>query len=113
MAGLSWDSSFRTARRVGGDCRSEARSAGVSPWKIRVNQAWNSEQWVTIGTFAMENGGNVVLTNNGSSLTRGGEGYSDFDVATRDDMNSNRAVWIPEGSGPGPYYPIMCTPVGS
>ena len=35
------------------------------------------------------------------------------DVATRDDMNSNRAVWIPEGYGPGPYYPIMCTPVGS
>ena len=35
------------------------------------------------------------------------------DVATRDDMSSQPAVWIPEGYGPGPYYPIMCTPVGS
>lgn len=35
------------------------------------------------------------------------------DVATRDDMNSQPAVWTPEGYGPGPYYPIMCTPVGS
>jgi hypothetical protein len=35
------------------------------------------------------------------------------DVATRDDMNSQPGVWVPEGYGPGPYYPIMCTPVGS
>ena len=35
------------------------------------------------------------------------------DVATRDAMNSDHATWIPEGYGPGPYYPIMCTPVGS
>ena len=35
------------------------------------------------------------------------------DVATRDDMNSQPATWIAEGYGPGPYYPIMCTPVGS
>jgi lysyl endopeptidase len=35
------------------------------------------------------------------------------DVATRDDMNSQPSVWIAEGYGPGPYYPIMCTPVGS
>ena len=35
------------------------------------------------------------------------------DVATRDDMNSQPAVWVAEGYGPGPYYPIMCTPVGS
>jgi hypothetical protein len=35
------------------------------------------------------------------------------DVATRNDMNSQPLVWIAEGYGPGPYYPIMCTPVGS
>ena len=35
------------------------------------------------------------------------------DVATRDDMNSDPGSWTAEGYGPGPYYPIMCTPVGS
>ena len=35
------------------------------------------------------------------------------DVATRDTMNSLPSVWIAEGYGPGPYYPIMCTPTGS
>jgi hypothetical protein len=35
------------------------------------------------------------------------------DVAARDDMNGQPTVWIAEGYGPGPYYPIMCTPVGS
>ena len=35
------------------------------------------------------------------------------DVATRDDMNGNPAAWSPEGYGPGPFYPVMCTPVGS
>ena len=35
------------------------------------------------------------------------------DVSTRDDMNADRQVWTPEGYGPGPYYAIMCTPVGS
>ncbi|WP_091314074.1 RHS repeat-associated core domain-containing protein [Amycolatopsis tolypomycina] len=68
---------------------------GVAPWKIRVNQAWNSEQWVTIGTFAMQNGGNVVLTNNGSSVDRGGFGYSDFDVAF------DAIAFVPQGGTPG------------
>lgn len=68
---------------------------GVSPWKIRVNQAWNSEQWVTIGTFAMENGGNVVLTNKGSSVDNGGYGNSDFDVAF------DAIAFIPQGGTPG------------
>ncbi|QYN26418.1 transglycosylase SLT domain-containing protein [Amycolatopsis sp. DSM 110486] len=68
---------------------------GVSPWKIRVNQAWNSEQWVTIGTFAMENGGNVVLTNQGSSQAMGGSGYSDFDVAY------DAIAFVPMGGTPG------------
>jgi RHS repeat-associated protein len=68
---------------------------GVSPWKIRVNQAWNSEQWVTIGTFAMENGGNVTLNNNGSSQDNGGFGYSDFDVAF------DAVAFVPMGGTPG------------
>ena len=68
---------------------------GVSPWKIRVNQAWNSEQWVTIGTFAMTNGGNVTLTNNGSSQDQGGFGYSDFDVAF------DAVAFVPQGGTPG------------
>lgn len=68
---------------------------GVPPWKIRVNQAWNSEQWVTIGTFAMQNGGNVTLTNNGSSKDNGGFGYSDFDVAF------DAVAFVPQGGTPG------------
>ena len=68
---------------------------GVSPWKIRVNQAWNSEQWVTIGTFAMTNGGNVVLTNKGGSQDNGGFGNSDFDVAY------DAIAFIPQGGTPG------------
>ncbi|MBP2326973.1 RHS repeat-associated protein [Kibdelosporangium banguiense] len=68
---------------------------GASPWKIRVNQAWNSEQWVTIGTFAMQNGGNVTLNNNGSSQDQGGYGYSDFDVAF------DAVAFVPQGGTPG------------
>lgn len=68
---------------------------GVSPWKIRVNQAWNSEQWVTIGTFAMTGGGNVTLTNNGSSVDNGGFGNSDFDVAY------DAIAFVPQGGTPG------------
>lgn len=68
---------------------------GVAPWKIRVNQAWNSEQWVTIGTFAMQNGGNVTLNNNGSSVDQGGFGYSDFDVAF------DAIAFVPMGGTPG------------
>ena len=45
---------------------------GVSPWKIRVNQAWDSEQWATIGTFAMQNGGSVDLTNQSSAVDTAG-----------------------------------------
>jgi hypothetical protein len=33
------------------------------------------------------------------------------DVATRDDMSSQPAVWTAEGYGPGPSFPSMCTPV--
>ncbi|MDX3187347.1 DUF6531 domain-containing protein [Streptomyces sp. MN03-5084-2B] len=68
---------------------------GVAPWKIRVNQAWNSEQWVTIGTFAMQNGGNVTLNNNGSSASQGGEGLSDYDVAF------DAVAFVPQGGTPG------------
>ncbi|MFC1429610.1 RHS repeat-associated core domain-containing protein [Streptacidiphilus sp. N1-3] len=68
---------------------------GVSPWKIRVNQDWGSEQWVTIGTFAMENGGNVVLTNQSGNVPKAGEAWSDFDVAY------DAIAFTPEGGTPG------------
>ncbi|MEO9239114.1 MAG: DUF6531 domain-containing protein, partial [Jatrophihabitantaceae bacterium] len=72
---------------------------GVSPWKIRVNQAWNTETWVTIGTFAMQNGGNVVLTNQSTSVPGSGSTYSDYDVGF------DGIAFIPEGGTPG-------TPIG-
>ena len=68
---------------------------GVSPWKIRVNQAWNSEQWVTIGTFAMENGGNVVLNNQSSVVGSGNVDYSQYDVAF------DAIAFVPMGGTPG------------
>ena len=54
---------------------------GASPWKIRVNQNWQSEQWVTIGTFAMTNGGYVTLSNTSTDTAYGDSSYSDYDVA--------------------------------
>ncbi|MFF1830468.1 RHS repeat-associated core domain-containing protein [Paenarthrobacter sp. NPDC058040] len=66
---------------------------GVAPWKIRVNQDWGSEQWTTIGTFAMQNGGSVSL-NNSSNMTPGG-----YDVAY------DAIAFIPMGGSPG-------TPIG-
>jgi RHS repeat-associated protein len=54
---------------------------GASPWKIRVNQHWESEQWVTIGTFAMENGAKVTLSNTSGDLAAGDNNLADFDVA--------------------------------
>jgi len=68
---------------------------GASPWKIRVNQAWNSEQWVTIGTFAMENGGTVALTNQSANVAGSGDAYSDFDVAF------DAVAFVPMGGTPG------------
>jgi RHS repeat-associated protein len=68
---------------------------GASPWKIRVNQAWNSEQWATIGTFAMENGGNVVLTNQSSTVDTSGTGYASYDVAF------DAIAFVPMGGTPG------------
>lgn len=58
---------------------------GAAPWKIRVNQDWGSEQWVTIGTFGMQNGGNVVLTN-ASSMT-----------AEKYDVAFDAIAFVPEG----------------
>jgi RHS repeat-associated protein len=72
---------------------------GAAPWKIRVNQAWNTETWATIGTFAMENGGNVVLTNQSSAVDTSGTGYADYDVAF------DAIAFVPEGGTPG-------TPIG-
>ncbi|WP_051951351.1 RHS repeat-associated core domain-containing protein [Actinacidiphila yeochonensis] len=71
---------------------------GAAPWKIRVNQDWGSEQWVTIGTFAMENGGNVVLTNKSDVSGSGNINYADYDVAY------DAVAFIPEGGSPG--HPI-------
>jgi RHS repeat-associated protein len=68
---------------------------GAAPWKIRVNQAWNSDQWVTIGTFAMQNGGNVVLTNQSSVVGGGNESLVDFDVAY------DAIAFVPRGGTPG------------
>ncbi|MEV6443061.1 RHS repeat-associated core domain-containing protein [Amycolatopsis sp. NPDC051716] len=68
---------------------------GVAPWKIRVNQAWNSEQWVTIGTFAMQNGGNVVLTNQSPTVDKTDKDYFDFDVAY------DAVAFVPMGGTPG------------
>jgi len=68
---------------------------GASPWKIRVNQAWNTETWVTIGTFAMQNGGNVVLTNQSTTIPGSGSKYSDYDVGF------DGIAFIPEGGTPG------------
>jgi RHS repeat-associated protein len=68
---------------------------GVAPWKIRVNQAWNSEQWVTIGTFAMTNGGNVTLSNQSSSVNTSGTDYFNFDVAF------DAVAFVPMGGTPG------------
>ena len=68
---------------------------GATPWKIRVNQAWNTETWATIGTFAMENGGSVVLTNQSSAVDTSGTGYADYDVAF------DAIAFVPEGGTPG------------
>jgi RHS repeat-associated protein len=68
---------------------------GVAPWKIRVNQAWNSEQWVTIGTFAMENGGTVALSNQSSVVGSGNVDYSYYDVAF------DAVAFVPMGGTPG------------
>jgi RHS repeat-associated protein len=68
---------------------------GAAPWKIRVNQAWNAETWATIGTFAMENGGSVVLTNQSSSVDTTGSGYADYDVAF------DAIAFVPMGGTPG------------
>ncbi|MFI9387440.1 RHS repeat-associated core domain-containing protein [Kutzneria sp. NPDC052558] len=67
---------------------------GVAPWQYRVNQDWQSEQWVTIATVAMQPGGYVQLTN--ASPTTGGTNaidYSDFDVAF------DAIAFIPMGAG--------------
>jgi|GEM_PF-1014687 len=71
----------------------------ASPWKVRVNQAWNTETWVTIGTFAMQNGGNVVLTNQSTTVPGSGSTYSDYDVGF------DGIAFIPQGGTPG-------TPIG-
>ncbi|WP_329587177.1 DUF6531 domain-containing protein [Kitasatospora sp. NBC_01250] len=65
----------------------------ASPWKIRVNQAWGSDQWVTIGTFAMSPGATVQLSNQ-SAMTPGGY-----------DVGYDAIAFLPQGGTPG-------TPIG-
>ena len=66
---------------------------GASPWKIRVNQNWASDEWVTIGTFAMQQGADVQLSNT-SSMTPG-----EYDVGY------DAIAFLPQGGTPG-------TPIG-
>jgi RHS repeat-associated protein len=68
---------------------------GAAPWKIRVNQAWNSEQWATIGTFALENGATVVLTNKSAVVDPTSQNLADFDVAF------DAVAFVPMGGTPG------------
>jgi RHS repeat-associated protein len=68
---------------------------GVTPWKIRVNQDWGSEEWVTIGTFAMTNGGYVTLSNESDAVARGVRSYSSYDVAF------DAVAFLPQGGTPG------------
>ncbi len=71
---------------------------GASPWKIRVNQHWDSEEWVTIGTFAMQNGGNVQLSNTSTAVG------SDGDLLNYD-VGYDALAFLPMGGTPG-------TPIG-
>ncbi len=71
----------------------------ATPWKIRVNQGWQTDTWATIGTFAMQNGGNVVLNNKSSIAGSGNESLINYDVAF------DAIAFIPEGGTPG-------TPIG-
>ncbi|MER7707803.1 RHS repeat-associated core domain-containing protein [Kitasatospora sp. NPDC097605] len=68
---------------------------GVAPWKIRVNQNWGSEEWVTIGTFAMQNGGSLQLTNKSEVTGAGNINYADYDVAY------DAVAFVPMGGTPG------------
>jgi RHS repeat-associated protein len=67
---------------------------GVAPWQFRVNQDWQSEQWVTIATVAMQPGGYVQMSNQ-SPITGGTNAvdYSNFDVAF------DATAFIPMGAG--------------
>ncbi|MFB7674480.1 RHS repeat-associated core domain-containing protein [Kitasatospora purpeofusca] len=68
---------------------------GTAPWKIRVNQNWGSEEWVTIGTFSMQNGGNLQLTNKSEVTGAGNINYADYDVAY------DAVAFVPMGGTPG------------
>ncbi|SES05566.1 RHS repeat-associated core domain-containing protein [Propionibacterium cyclohexanicum] len=61
----------------------------ASPWKIRVNQDFGSEEWVPIATVAMQNGGSVSLSNV-SSMSAG-----HYDVAF------DSVAFVPQGGTPG------------
>lgn len=72
---------------------------GAAPWKIRVNQNFGSEQWATIGTFAMQNGGSVALSNQSAVVIGSGQHAYNFDVAW------DAVAFVPQGGTPG-------TPIG-
>ena len=71
----------------------------ATPWKIRVNQDFGSEQWATIGTFAMQNGGSVSLSNQSAVVIGTGQHAYNFDVAW------DAVAFVPQGGTPG-------TPIG-
>ncbi|GAA2010157.1 RHS repeat-associated core domain-containing protein [Nakamurella flavida] len=71
----------------------------ATPWKIRVNQSFGSEQWATIGTFAMQNGGSVSLSNQSAVIQSAGQHAYNFDVAW------DAVAFVPQGGTPG-------TPIG-
>jgi RHS repeat-associated protein len=62
---------------------------GGAVTEINVNQDWGSEEWVPIGTVAMENGGYVTLTNAGSG------------PAGSVDVAYDAIAFIPKGGTPG------------
>ena len=62
---------------------------GGAAFKVRINQDWGINKWVDLGTFPMQAGGNVQLTNK-SAMTPGV-----YDIAF-DSM-----AFIPQGGTPG------------
>ncbi|WP_353650324.1 RHS repeat-associated core domain-containing protein [Nakamurella sp. A5-74] len=69
---------------------------GAAPWKIRVNQRFGADTWATIGTFAMQNGGSVVLTNQ-SAVTEPADQHDAFDY----DVAWDAVAFVPQGGTPG------------
>ncbi|WIX84269.1 hypothetical protein QRX50_19855 [Amycolatopsis carbonis] len=89
---------------------------GVAPWKIRVNQAWNSEQWVTIGTFAMET---AATSSSPTAATRSTEAVPATRTLTSPTTRSPLSLWVALRASPSAGRPASSmhprdpTPPGS